>query len=346
MHGTVTQPGLRTGGDPRSRYRRGDWVRVRSPSHIASTLNENGCLAGLPFMREMARFAGRTLQVRSSAHKTCDENEGSGLRRMGAAVFLHDAHCDGSSHGGCQSRCPFFWKDEWLEPAPPNGSDGDQPSGQGETFVPGREDLERKAARTTRLRGRDPDRGTFSCQSTELFLATAPLPIWSPHQYWDDLRSSNITLGALLRRLPLAIFNRYQNASRRILPRRLWIRGARTYPDTVGTLQATPELNSGIQAGETVEIRSHEEILATLDRRGTNRGLSMSADMLPYCGQTAVVRHRVELRIDERTGELRRMRNPCLVLDGVTCGGWYNGFCSREADLYWREIWLRRKEER
>jgi len=151
----------------RSRYRAGRLVRIRSAEEIAATLDENGTLDGLPFMPEMTRFCGGTFTVRSSAHKTCAYL--SGLRGMDAALHLEELHCDGSAHAGCQSRCPLFWKDAWLEPAavgelrPPLGDPGGE--------------LERKAARSLRVRGRDPGAGTYSCQGTEVLEATVPLTL-------------------------------------------------------------------------------------------------------------------------------------------------------------------------
>lgn len=337
-------------GPRRSRYSAGELVRIRSAEEIAATLDDEGTLNALPFMPEMAAFCGRTFTVRSSAHKTCDSVNQSGLRSMDAAVHLEGLRCDGSVHGGCQSRCSFYWKDAWLEPAPAAEENGGSLAWQSEeehdepTDRAGGE-LRRKAARSVLIRGRDPSNGTYSCQATEVPDATVPLPWWSPRQYWDDVCSGNITLAALLRGLPIICFNKYQDLSGRFLPRPLLIRGGHRYPEVVGTLQKTPDLRLGIEAGEIVEVRSHAEILETLDTRGNNRGLGLDPDMVPSCGHPATVHHRVEVRIDERTGELKRMNNPCLVLDGIVCQGRYHRFCPRAIDSYWREIWLRRIEQ-
>lgn len=316
----------------RSRYRAGELVRIRSADEIAATLDEDGTLEGLPFMPEMTRFCGATFEVRSSAHKTCAYLDG--IRSMDAALHLVGLHCDGSAHGGCQSRCPIFWKDAWLERVVDGERRAERPCDA--------EALERKAARSVRVRGRDPGGGSYSCQGTELLGATSPLPFWSLRQYWDDVRSGNTALGDVLRGLPVIIFNKFQYVSRRVLPARLRIRGGRLYPNTVGTLTETPDVRLGIEPGEDVEIGSHAEILETLDVNGHNRGLGFDLDMVPFCGRRATVHHRVEVRIDERTGELTRMRNPCLVLDGVACRGRYHRFCPRALDIYWREAWLHR----
>jgi len=329
-------------GTPRSRrpgrssFHVGDRVRIRSAEQIAATLDQDGTLDGLPFMTEMAAFCGRTVTVRASAHKTCDSINLAGMRSMDRAVHLEGLSCDGAAHGGCQSRCPLFWKDAWLEPASERPADSPKNDRGGDGA------LTQRSARSLRLHGRDPAQGTFSCQGTEVLDATSPLPLWSARQYWDDVRTGNITLGALLRGLPVIVFNKFQFLSRRFLPPALRIRGGRLYPEIVGTLEKSPDVRLGIEPGEAVEIRSHREILGTLDTRGCNRGLAFDVDMVPFCGHTSTVHHRVEVRIDERTGALKRMKNPCLVLDGVVCEGHYHRFCTRALDSYWREAWLRR----
>jgi hypothetical protein len=55
------------------------------------------------------------------------------------------------------------------------------------------------------------------------------------------------------------------------------------------------------------------------------------------------VHHRVSRRIDERTGQLVVLGNPCVVLDGVACRGRYRRFYPRALDSYWREAWLERE---
>jgi hypothetical protein len=322
----------------RSRYRAGELVRVKSAAQIAATLDSDGRFEALPFMPEMAAFCGQVYRVRSSAHKTCDSAEMSGMRRMNASVHLEGLRCDGSAHGGCQSRCPLFFKDAWLEPAGPSPA---EPASGG----PASAALGELAGRSTRLHGRNPDEGTYSCQATEIPAATVPLGFSSIRQYWDDVRSGNLTLAALLRALPVMLFNKYQRLSTRVLPRRLLIRDGHPHPEIAGTLERTPDLRLGLRPGDTVEIRSHREILETLDANGANRGLAFDQDMVPFCGRQATVHHRVERRIDERTGKLTYMKNSCLVLDGITCRGHYHRFCPRGIDSYWREIWLRRADD-
>ena len=50
----------------------GEWVQVRSAEEIMATLDESGCVDGLPFMPEMLQYCGRVFRVFKSAHKTHD----------------------------------------------------------------------------------------------------------------------------------------------------------------------------------------------------------------------------------------------------------------------------------
>jgi hypothetical protein len=60
----------------------GDWVEVRSQAEILATLDERGCLDGLPFMPQMVDFCGRRFQVVKRSHKLCDTVWGPHPRKM------------------------------------------------------------------------------------------------------------------------------------------------------------------------------------------------------------------------------------------------------------------------
>lgn len=100
----------------------------------------------------------------------------------------------------------------------------------------------------------------------------------------------------------------------------------------------------GLQPGELVEVKSVEEIMATLDKNRRNKGLRWMTGMRKYCGSQYRVLRRVERIILESNGELRKMKNTVL-LENVTCDGdAFNG-CDRCCFHFWREVWLRRKLE-
>jgi hypothetical protein len=91
-------------------------------------------------------------------------------------------------------------------------------------------------------------------------------------------------------------------------------------------------------------VKSHEEILATLDKKGKNRGMTFDSEMVKYCGARLRVRQRVERIVDEPTGRMMVLPNDCIILEGATCTGEYHSFCPRAIYPYWREIWLRRAD--
>jgi hypothetical protein len=321
----------------------GDFVEVRSREEILATLDDDGSIDNLPFMPEMLQHCGKKLRVRSSAHKTCDVAFKTGGRRMRNAVHLEDVRCDGSAHGGCEAGCLIFWKHEWLkrpgEPvAPPtHGSRWDDAKLAATTQSPG-------AAAAP----------VYRCQATTLFEATEALSPWNFKQYLQDWRTGNASLGRLLRgasfaafqqlirlgigyRFLVGLYNRFQD-----------LRGGNHYPIATGRIpksSPTPLDILDLQPGDTVRVKSHEEILDTLNTSNKNRGMWFDAEMVGYCGRTFQVQKRVNKIIDESTGKMIDMKSPCIILGGVYCRSNFSGgrmFCPRSIYSYWRESWLER----
>lgn len=119
------------------------------------------------------------------------------------------------------------------------------------------------------------------------------------------------------------------------------------YPNVRGRRRKTPSTVLDLEPGEYVQVKSKEEIEETLDVNNRNRGLLFDVEMLPYCGGTYRVLHRVERIINERTGKIFTFPNNCVVLEDVVCGGCLSRnrrLCPRSIYPYWHEIWLRRVE--
>lgn len=316
----------------------GDVVEVLSAEEILATLDENGELDSLPFMPEMLRFCGQRLTVHKVANKLCDTMTRTGMRRMEDAVHLTAARCDGSAHGGCQTACLLYWKTSWLRRA--DGPPTQPPSGRERPSLPL---LEINTRNEPGPEGRE----RFRCQATEL-LRAAPerLPFRDLGQYVTDVRVGNAGVAATLRTIFFGLFNRYQRLSRKF-PAWLRIRGGlewgfvRPGPHTGPAPTGTTDL----QPGELVRIKSRDEIIATLTTKGFNRGLGFEESMERSCGRVARVSARVERCIDEKTGELLEMKNPCIMLDGIICDGVYKSNCPRAFIPFWREIWLERIDE-
>jgi hypothetical protein len=190
-----------------------------------------------------------------------------------------------------------------------------------------------------------PGEERYACQATEL-LRAAPerIPSWDARQYLQDVRSGNAGALATIRTVCIGLFNEYQDLSQRLLTGPLRIRYGRRYPFIEGNLRKTPVETLDLEPGELVRVKSKEEIVTTLDTNNANRGMSFDGEMVRYCGREARVLRRVKQIIDEKSGRMTRSKNPCIVLEDVTCTGTYHRQCPRGIYPYWREIWLERVE--
>jgi hypothetical protein len=318
----------------------GELVEVRSEQEILATLDAHGELDSLPFMPEMLAFCGRRLTVAKVAHKVCDTITYGGMRKMDNAVHLVDARCDGSAHGGCQSACVLFFKEAWLKRV-----DSDSTLDHIPAAPPAGMTLPLLQI-TTRREPFEDGAARYACQATEVLRATPePLPWRKISQFTLDLSTGNADLLSVIRAFLVGFFNRLQKASTRVLPRGLWFRGGLRWGFLEGKLTGrTPTRESTLQPGDLVRIKSREEILATLNKELLNRGMAFDLEMARYCGKTARVVRKVDRIIDEKTGRMLELKNPCIVLSGVVCGGVYNSNCPRAFYTFWRDVWLDRVE--
>jgi hypothetical protein len=331
-----------------SKLRVGDWVEVRSKDEILRTLDASGQLDGMPFMPEMFAFCGKKFQVYKRAHKTCDTVFPVRGRRVADAVHL-ETRCDGSAHGGCQASCLLFWKMAWLKPAGgmAEGSTAASSTASGCT----------EADVVAHAESVDPKDGAliYVCQATRLPYATSQLDWWDVRQYIEDYRSGNVSLWQLfcggfyfvsywLSRAGIGMGRPIRWFYDKFYP--LW--GGAPFPRKGGTIpdgEPTPVKTLNLRPGELVRIKSHEQILQTLNPRNQNRGLYFDAEEVPYCGQTHRVLQHVTRIVNERTGKMQEMKTPCVILDSVICQSRYSEcrlFCPRSIYPYWREIWLER----
>ncbi len=210
----------------------------------------------------------------------------------------------------------IFWKEAWLMRA----------EGSAERRPP---DAPAPAAAPPVM---PPDR-TYACQATSLLAATQPLSRWDLSQYVRDVTSGNFTTLQEISALMIVLYNRISR----------WL-GGREYGAAVGTLEKTPTVALGLQAGELVEVRSRDEIIATLDPWAKNRGLSITWEMLRHSGRRFRVLTRVDRMILETNGHMREIKNTVL-LDGAACEGVCRRSCARYTHPMWREAWLKRVEE-
>lgn len=330
----------------------GEWVEVRSREEILATLDRSGCLESLPFMPEMLEYCGQRLRVYKSAHKTCDYIQGWNLRRIKDAVHLEGVRCDGAGHGGCEAGCLIFWKEAWLKRSSNHlvAADRLQPAN---SVPPARRDLCTVQDILAASQKRDSEGETvYSCQLLELRNFTSPMSAWDPRPYIQDVVSGNLASGLagnsraerileialsilrVVRSLLVTSFNKVQG-KRHGIP----------YPFVEGTLTQTPLDTLDLQPGDLVQVRSKEEIIATLDKNNRNRGLWFDVELIPYCGGIYRVLRRVNQILDERTGKMIRMKFPCIILEGVVCQADFHRLCPRAIYAYWRESWLKRASD-
>jgi hypothetical protein len=340
----------------------GDLVQVRTKEEILATLDKNGRLEGLPFMPQMFKYCGQRFKVSARAHKTCDVIAGEG-RRLEDGIHL-DLRCDGKAYGGCQMACLIFWKQAWVRRVVTDGLSEDasnavdvgEPSSAATVASDCSEEDVWRATGT-----KDPASGemTYFCQATRVPYFTKPLAWWDIRQYVEDYTSGNVSLGRLFRGSLYQLYNHATQAWRHKVGRpSRWAYdlvqraiGGVPFPNKPGRLppgQPAPIAELNLHPGELVRIKSHNDILATITGGGMNRGLLFDKEMVPFCGKTFRVKARITIFVDERTGKLKSMKTPAVMLEGVWCQSRFSNkkmFCPRAIPSWWREIWLERVSE-
>lgn len=324
-------------------FKAGDWVVVRSKEEILSTLDERARLDNMPFHPEMFKYCGQKFQVSRTAHKTCDTINKTGGRKIENAVHLEEMRCDGSSHGGCQADCLYYWKESWLK------REGDDSIDVGESKC-----TEETVNQATQAPNSDPEDPNFVCQTTSLYEASELLPWWDIRQYIKDVSGGNHSAWHMIKigtaaayrnlvhkgyayNLLIKFYNAFQS-----------LRGGQPYPIGSGPIpkgEPTPAETLDLQPGELVEVKSPDEIRATLNSEGFNRGMRFDIEMLKYAGQRYKVQYRVDRLLDEKTGKMLVMKTPCIQLEDVYCRAECTSMrlgCPRASNTYWREIWLKR----
>lgn len=292
------------------RFRPGDIVQVCSEREIARTLDDNGMLDGIPFMAEMAKYCGTSFKVTMPVRKVLVE--GTGYRVFSDLVLLDGTFCDGKAHEGCGRMCNILWKASWLKKVDSTGLDS--------THTGKRSKPEKSTVRYA-----------VTCQSANLKNARAQVPFSV-----EDFVRNHVYKDSFRKRWPL------RKAGSFILFLVLKLKRLFTGGHTiVGSLARTPNDVLVLKKGEKVSVKTRDEILATLDKNGKNRGLGFTPEMLKYCGKTLSVLNPITRIIDEESGEARLISNT-VILENVRCDGRYHAKCPRRCYLLWREMWLNR----
>jgi hypothetical protein len=312
-----------SGFEPALGLKAGDFVEVRSAADIMSTLDAEGKLDGLPFMPEMLTFCGRPFRVSSRADNTCALGQ---PRRIEATVHLEQLRCDGSSHRGCEAGCLLLWKEAWLRRKTDGADDLSRTTASVDSS---------NAYRLLSSYTRKPN-DIFKCQATELNSASCPAPLGSPAIYFGKVARDCVSRKRNLSDMRKLAIYFWGKAILSVF--KLWTRA----PWNSDRYKKTPATALDLRPGEVVRVRGILEILRTLDRKGCNRGMEFKPEMFQFCGRKYQVISSMQRRVDERTGELKGFKSPCIVLQSVYCDG-QRSFCRRSNYHYWREIWLSRQ---
>jgi len=99
-----------------SRFREGEWVRVKSTDEIRATLDGANALRGLLFLDSQWSYCARTYRVDRVLRRLRDDQRR--FRPVSRTVALDGVTCDGlDGTGGCGRSCSLYFRDEWLEPS-------------------------------------------------------------------------------------------------------------------------------------------------------------------------------------------------------------------------------------
>jgi hypothetical protein len=94
-----------------------------------------------------------------------------------------------------------------------------------------------------------------------------------------------------------------------------------------------------LRAGDWDEVKSKEEILATLDKNGWLEGLPFMPQMFEYCGQRFKVYKRAHKTCDTVYPIRGRRLSGAVHLD-LRCNGAAYGGCQAACLMFWKSAWL------
>jgi len=95
-----------------------------------------------------------------------------------------------------------------------------------------------------------------------------------------------------------------------------------------------------LRVGDWVEIKSKEEILATLDKNGRLKELPFMPQMFEYCGQKFQVYKRAHKTCDTVYPIRGRRLSDAIHLD-LRCNGAAYGGCQAACLIFWKTAWIK-----
>lgn len=94
-------------------------------------------------------------------------------------------------------------------------------------------------------------------------------------------------------------------------------------------------------AGDWVEVRSRDEILASLDKDGRLEGLPFMPEMLEYCGKRVRVSSSAHKTCGPIQGNYLALQTRNIVHLGNRCDGKAHGGCQNACQIFWHAAWLK-----
>lgn len=94
-----------------------------------------------------------------------------------------------------------------------------------------------------------------------------------------------------------------------------------------------------VRVGDWVEVRKEQDILRTLDARGTLEGIPFMPEMVQFCGRRFQIYKSAHKTCDSISCQSRRLLHTVHL--ETRCSGEAHGGCQAGCLLYWKEAWLR-----
>src|SRR5690349_2363823 len=104
-------------------------------------------------------------------------------------------------------------------------------------------------------------------------------------------------------------------------------------------------MQSRFKISDLVQVRSKEEILATLDGNGCLNGMPFMPEMLQFCGQQFRVYKSAHKTCDYSGPEIRSRWVDQTVHLETRCDGSAHDGCQAGCLLYWKDEWLKPVDE-
>jgi len=98
----------------------------------------------------------------------------------------------------------------------------------------------------------------------------------------------------------------------------------------------------GLRAGDWIEVRPLEDVLATLDAQGCLDAMPFMPEMARFCGRRFQVFRTAHKTCDTIRSFTGRRLEDAVHLAGLRCDGGFHGSCQAGCLIFWKEAWLRR----